>query len=148
MYSWTKFKKLSRSRILIRTPDQYWIPLVGDLRSPNALVICHLLLPTCCEGCCTYGMMMSLRNFGMGLASISTRTWNDNIVIQVSPSSPQVSMYWSPRPKIPDWNVLYTQQTTLSRISHDQQFFIPSQPSERCSRHSVCRLSVRPSVRQ
>ena len=79
----------------------------------------------CCEGR-TYGMMMSLRNFGMGLASISTRTWNDNIVIHVSPSSPQVSMYCSPRPNTPDWNVLYTQPTTLSRISHDQQFIYTS----------------------
>ena len=88
----------------------------------------------------TDGRMMSMRNLGIGLARIRTRTWNESIDIQDAPSSPHVSTYSEPRPNTPSWNALCRQHADnlLPPLKNEVMFLVRSV----CL--SVC-LSVCPS---
>ena len=53
----------------------------------------------------THGRMTSLKNFGIGFMIIRTRTWKDNMDMQLSPCVPEhLSIYWPPNPNRPPLN--------------------------------------------
>ena len=67
---------------------------------------------------------MSMRNLGMGLARIRTRTWNDNMDMQDLPSSPHVSTYSEPSPKTPSWNALCSRHTVKQHAAFYARRFL------------------------